>query len=278
MTTTRMQQLSSLAATIPVANERVAAGLQDARQVQMQSAIGQLTPEQAVAPGLAQQMGGQQATAAADIQLQSQQKTAEQSGRAGEQALAGQQIDIKKQLATRQIALSQKNRYLTGELARVSEGAKDTLLDKQLSFARDEMGRAVWNERQLADWAIISAKNDEDFRNFEVQYNAMSERKLKMLEIASVKNKQTLKQGFDQNEQTLTQDQRLRLAKALVELEKKKAKEAAKRSNTAAIFQGAGMIVGAVAGGLATGGSPQGIMIGAQLGGGAGQVVGSQVE
>ena len=278
MTTTRMQQLSSLAATIPVANERVAAGLQDARQVQMQSAIGQLTPEQAVAPGLAQQMGGQQATAAADIQLQSQQKTAEQSGRAGEQALAGQQIDIKKQLATRQIALSQKNRYLTGELARVSEGAKDTLLDKQLSFARDEMGRAVWNERQLADWAIISAKNDEDFRNFEVQYNAMSERKLKMLEIASVKIKQTLKQGFDQNEQTLTQDQRLRLAKALVELEKKKAKEAAKRSNTAAIFQGAGMIVGAVAGGLATGGSPQGIMIGAQLGGGAGQVVGSQVE
>jgi len=272
----RIGQLNKLATAIPMANQQIASGMQQARETQLQAAIGGLTPEQAAQPRLAQAVGAQQAAAAAQIQTQAQQKTQQQAITAGQQAITNEKIKKQQELFTRSQALSQKGRYLENELARISQSAKDKLLDQQLSFKRDELGRTVWNERQLADYKIATAKDDEDFRNYQQEVTNLSERRMKMLLVAQKKLEQILEQGYLSTNQKLDQASRLKIAENLAELKRKQAREAARQANTMAMWSGGGAILGAAAGALVPGGGAIGAAVGAQIGQGVGTAVGSQ--
>ena len=272
----RIGQLNKLATAIPMANQQIASGMQQARETQLQAAIGGLTPEQAAQPRLAQAVGAQQAAAAAQIQTQAQQKIQQQAITAGQQAITNEKIKKQQELFTRSQALSQKGRYLENELARISQSAKDKLLDQQLSFKRDELGRTVWNERQLADYKIATAKDDEDFRNYQQEATNLSERRMKMLLIAQKKLEQILEQGYLSTNQKLDQASRLKIAENLAELKRKQAREAARQANTMAMWSGGGAILGAAAGALVPGGGAIGAAVGAQIGQGVGTAVGSQ--
>jgi len=272
----RIGQLNKLATAIPMANQQIASGMQQARETQLQAAIGGLTPEQAAQPRLAQAVGAQQAAAAAQIQTQAQQKIQQQAITAGQQAITNEKIKKQQELFTRSQALSQKGRYLENELARISQSAKDKLLDQQLSFKRDELGRTVWNERQLADYKIATAKDDEDFRNYQQEVTNLSERRMKMLLVAQKKLEQILEQGYLSTNQKLDQASRLKIAENLAELKRKQAREAARQANTMAMWSGGGAILGAAAGALVPGGGAIGAAVGAQIGQGVGTAVGSQ--
>lgn len=275
----RIGQLNKLATAIPLANQQVASGMQQARETQLQQAIGQMTPEQAATPRLAQSIGAQQAEAAGKIQLQAQQKTQQQAVTAGQQALAQEKLQKQQQLFTRSQALAQKNRYLEGQLANISQSAKDKLLDQQLSFKRDEFGRTLWNERQLADYKLMTAKSEEEYRQFEQQFEQMSQRRMKMLEIAQQKITLSLKNGFMREDQRLNQNQKIELMKAKAAIDRKIAAEKAKRRGRGAMFQGAGAIIGAAAGAyIGMAGGPQGAIIGASIGSQIGSGVGSMAS
>ena len=272
----RLGQLNKLAAAIPMANQQIASGMQQARETQLQQAIGQMTPEQAATPRLAQSMGAQQAAQASAIQLGAQQKTQQSAVVAGQQAMVQDKIQKQQELFTRSQALSQKNRYLENELARISQSAKDKLLDQQLSFKRDELGRTVWNERQLADYKIATAKDEEDFRNYQQEASNLSERRMKMLTMAQKKLEQILEQGYISTNQKLDQASRLKIVENLAELKRKQARESARQSSNMGMWAGAGTVVGAGIGFVASGGNPYGAVVGAQIGQGVGTAAGAQ--
>ena len=270
----RIQNLNKLAAAIPMANQQIASGMQQARETQLQQTIGQMTPEQAATPRLAQSMGAQQAAQASAIQLGAQQKTQQSAVVAGQQAMVQDKIQKQQELFTRSQALSQKNRYLENELARISQSAKDKLLDQQLSFKRDELGRTVWNERQLADYKIATAKDEEDFRNYQQEASNLSERRMKMLTMAQKKLEQILEQGYISNNQKLDQASRLKIVETVAALKRKQARESARQSSNMAMWAGAGTVVGAVGGAMIAG--PAGAAVGAQIGQGVGTAAGAQ--
>jgi hypothetical protein len=272
----RIQNLNKLAAAIPMANQQIASGMQQARETQLQQTIGQMTPEQAATPRLAQSMGAQQAAQASAIQLGAQQKTQQSAVVAGQQAMVQDKIQKQQELFTRSQALSQKNRYLENELARISQSAKDKLLDQQLSFKRDELGRTVWNERQLADYKIATAKDEEDFRNYQQEASNLSERRMKMLTMAQKKLEQILEQGYISNNQKLDQASRLKIVETVAALKRKQARESARQSSNMGMWSGAGTIVGAGIGFVASGGNPYGAVVGAQIGQGVGTAAGAQ--
>lgn len=272
----RIQNLNKLAAAIPMANQQIASGMQQARETQLQQTIGQMTPEQAATPRLAQSMGAQQAAQAASIQLGAQQKTQQSAVVAGQQAIVQDKIQKQQELFTRSQALSQKNRYLENELARISQSAKDKLLDQQLSFKRDELGRTVWNERQLADYKIATAKDEEDFRNYQQEASNLSERRMKMLQMAQRKLEQVLEQGYISTNQKLDQASRLKIVETVAALKRKQARESARQSSNMGMWSGAGTIVGAGIGFVASGGNPYGAVVGAQIGQGVGTAAGAQ--
>ena len=272
----RSQNLNKLAAAIPMANQQIASGMQQARETQLQQTIGQMTPEQAATPRLAQSMGAQQAAQAASIQLGAQQKTQQSAVVAGQQAIVQDKIQKQQELFTRSQALSQKNRYLENELARISQSAKDKLLDQQLSFKRDELGRTVWNERQLADYKIATAKDEEDFRNYQQEASNLSERRMKMLQMAQRKLEQVLEQGYISTNQKLDQASRLKIVETVAALKRKQARESARQSSNMGMWSGAGTIVGAGIGFVASGGNPYGAVVGAQIGQGVGTAAGAQ--
>jgi hypothetical protein len=275
---TRLGQLNKLAAAIPMANQQIASGMQQARETQLQQSIGQMTPEQAATPRLAQSMGAQQAAQASAIQLGAQQKTQQSAVVAGQQAIVQDKIQKQQELFTRSQALSQKNRYLENELARISQSAKDKLLDQQLSFKRDELGRTIWNERQLADYKIATAKDEEDFRNYQQEASNLSERRMKMLQMAQRKLEQVLEQGYISTNQKLDQASRLKIVETVAALKRKQARESARQSSNMAMWAGAGTVVGAVAGAMIAGpgGYAAGAAVGAQIGQGVGTAAGAQ--
>jgi hypothetical protein len=274
----RIQNLNKLAAAIPMANQQIASGMQQARETQLQQTIGQMTPEQAATPRLAQSMGAQQAAQASAIQLGAQQKTQQSAVVAGQQAMVQDKIQKQQELFTRSQALSQKNRYLENELARISQSAKDKLLDQQLSFKRDELGRTVWNERQLADYKIATAKDEEDFRNYQQEASNLSERRMKMLTMAQKKLEQILEQGYISNNQKLDQASRLKIVETVAALKRKQARESARQSSNMGMWAGAGTVVGAVAGAMIAGPTAYaaGAAAGAQIGQGVGTAAGAQ--
>ena len=274
----RIENLNKLAAAIPMANQQIASGMQQARETQLQQSIGQMTPEQAATPRLAQSMGAQQAAQASAIQLGAQQKTQQSAVVAGQQAIVQDKIQKQQELFTRSQALSQKNRYLENELARISQSAKDKLLDQQLSFKRDELGRTIWNERQLADYKIATAKDEEDFRNYQQEASNLSERRMKMLQMAQRKLEQVLEQGYISTNQKLDQASRLKIVETVAALKRKQARESARQSSNMGMWAGAGTIVGAVAGAMIAGpgGYAAGAAVGAQIGQGVGTAAGAQ--
>lgn len=280
----RIQQLNKLAGSIPVVNNNIAQGMQAARQTQLQQAIAGLAPGQAGTTQLAQQLGAQQAQQAGAIQVQTAQKTAQQTAQVGQMALQEDRMQKNQELFTRQQALSQRNRGLTNQLAQLDTRLKDQLIDQQLSFKQDEFGRTIWNERQLADFAILQAKTQVDLDKFEQTMEQQSRRRLQIMSAVQAKLKQTLEQNYMRQGQELDQQTRQYIAQMARQAREKEAAERSRRNSFGAILQGGLTVAGAAAGwmiaGPAGGMAAQalGASIGAQVGGGTGQIISGVAE
>jgi len=143
---------------------------------------------------------------------------------------------------------------------------EDKLFDARRRFTEDEMGRKFSNERQLADYAVTSARDNLEFEA-RMQDMAAAARKRDMLVEASYnKILQTLELDAARENTILSQDTRRELVKMKQQWEKKKAREKAKSSAITTILGAAGMIVGGIYGG--PGGAMAGGAVGTAVGAG----------
>jgi len=271
---TRINQLNKLAGNIPVVNNNIAQGMQAARTTQLQQAIASMTPDQAGTTQTAQQLGAQQAQMSGAIQVQTAQKNSQQLAQVGQMALQEDRMQKNQELFTRQQAITQRNRALTNQLAQLDNNLKDQLLDQQLSFKQDEFGRTIWNERQLADFAVLQAKTQADLDKFEQTLNQQSQRRLQIMQTVQAKLKQALEQNYLREGQEMDQQTRLFIANLKKQAAEKERRERARRASRGAMVQGAFVVAGAVAGTVLApvGGGAAGAVLGAQVGSGLGSI------
>ncbi len=295
--TPRMSALKQLSASLPVANQRVATQQRAARDLQLQQAVQQATPAGATTQA-AQNTGTAMAAQAGAQQVANTQQGIQQQGQV---AQLGQQAEAQGQQArVAGLQSGAREQQMTNEqkFASISEQAKREMFDSRKQFAQDEMGRKFGNERQLADYAALKAKDAQQWADYQQKTEHLYARKSQMLQTAQAKLAQQLehenklinqlqdqatKKGIGERERNQilqVTEQKLKQREALrvgqIELQKAMDKQAADAANRQAMWQGAGTIVGAVVGAVASGGNPAGAQAGASLGGSAGTLASSQ--
>jgi hypothetical protein len=225
-----------------------------------------------VAGAALQAQAGQGALANAAQSVQS-------SARVGQTALATRESDVKNQVALRKLSLDAEANKASARLSRLGEDVKNQILDDNLSFQRDKMGRTRFNERQLADWVVLKANKTEDFENFKQKSALYHERNMQIMNQSYKVIESELQQYTNK---TLTMQDLSRqkiLAKAQAAMKKKMSEEANRRSQGAAMGKGIGMVVGGIIGvvaGWGVGSVPLGIA-GAGIGGSLGESAGASM-
>ena len=198
------------------------------------------------------------------LQLQEGQVRQEQA-----QAVLGQ----REVLNQRRAALQTSLRKAEDTLTKLGMTTKQDLFDSSLRFEQDELGRTIFNERQILDYAVTHAKDVEAMQNYEQAISQMSERKLRLMQVAQQKIEQELRNAYAAEQSALNQEAKLALTRA-----KAAAEEKANAKNRASIWSALGTVVGAgigIALAPATGGASLlaagslGATVGGALGGAA---------
>ena len=112
-------------------------------------------------------------------------------------------------------------------------------------------------------------------QDYEQAISQMSERRLRLMQVAQQKIEMELKNAYTYEQSALNQEHKLNMARAVADAKDKLAREKAKAQNRSAMWSAVGTVVGGVAGALIAG--PAGAQLGATLGGGLGSIA-STVE
>lgn len=271
--------ISALSSQMPGQSQKVTSGLQEAAKTQMRQQVASQGPmgvQQIQALG--QQAAAQQGQAA----MQGQQQAAQTAQKLGGVALTQQQQDAQKSLQNRQLSLSQQYRSNEQVLNNLDTQLKGRLIDDQFQFQQDELGRTLFNDRQLMDYKIQTAKSDLEMRDFEDKMRQTSQRRIQLLKASQAKIEQEMQQNFAQGQQRLDQQTQTRMAEAVRDLKRKIAQEQADAANRASMFSAGGTLLGAAAGigiTMATGGVGAAVLAqGALTGAGVGSGLGSMFQ
>ena len=288
-----MAAIRGLIGSMPVANSQLAQQQKAARDLQIQQAI-KAQPVAAPVQQTAQTIGQAATQNAGQQAVQNAQAQNQQLTQAGQVAQQDQLNQIKGQINDLQAGQKDQAMQNVEKLAQISQDAKREMYDKRREFSTDEAGRKFSNERQLADYAALRAKNAEEFKDYVQQQELAYERKSQLLDTSLKKiqqqlqfENQALNQLRDQAnnmaisereresarrllEEKLKQQELLRQAEA--DLQASLEKKAADKANRQAIYTGAGTIIGGTIG--AAIGSPAGATVGASVGSGIGSIIG----
>ena len=165
-------------------------------------------------------------------------------------------------------SLSFLTRKQREDLSRLGEYTKQTLFDQILTFEKSEGKRKFSNLQQLADYAILSQKNEQDLniKLRDMQYSSM--REVNALQAAHSMIVSKMEGEFKRAEKTKDYALLRKLQEAKNALDEKIRRKAAKGAMTSNIIIGAATIIGAVAAGSVTGGmlAGQGAAVGFSIG------------
>lgn len=150
-------------------------------------------------------------------------------------------------LEARSAKLDEESNSLKLKLSQTERHLASSLWDDQSKFERDEIGRVSFNERQLADYAILQAKSQDEFDTWSQNMGTLHQNKLSILQTAHAKILQELEQAFLRGEQEDNQSTQRALSIAKSLMEQKIAKARAKAQETAAWISAAISVVGAAA-------------------------------
>ena len=270
-----MAALDQLMSSMPVANQRRQQQAQAATDLQLQQAIKQVPPK-AATPQVAQVLGAaaQQSTGQQMIDTAKQNlQTTQQVG-----ALAANEQATQLKQSVDALRRGQDTQQLSDEqaFASLSEDAKREMFDGRMQFQKDESGRQFMNERQLADYAVTHARDQQQLMNYTQQAEQMHNRKIQMMETAQKKLSQELEFQNSLSEQKQDQSLKRQLIEAKRQMEEKIAREKADRANRAGKFAAVGGIVGGVVG--AAVGGPVGAAVGYSAGSALGGMAAAQTE
>jgi len=178
---------------------------------------------------------------------------------ASQQSILGQQMAIDNSISF----LTRKQREDLAELGNVT---KNYLFDQRLVFANDEAGRKFTNGQQLADYAVLSAENEQDLQNKMKTMIRVHKREEIALTHAHNMIAERMKLEFKKEESKKDYALLKKLSERKAAAEEKIRRKAAKAAANKAIIVGAATIVGASTG------------VGAGAGMGAGMILASQME
>lgn len=261
--------------TMPVANPTLAAGIDASRTMQLSALAGKLSGQPA--PGTAAPQAtpaaigalAAGATAQAGQQRAAAATTAAQGAAAGQQLALGQQrSQIAQATGERQIGLQERAADNEAKLAGLDRSLKEQLLDAQMQFQTDAMGRTVFQEGQLLDWAASKAKNAEEFKDYQQTVQQAADRHRQMLTAVQKKIANAMEMDAKGELQGLDQETRKELKEAAAQVERQLAAAEAAASQRAAMIGGLFTVGGAAVGGFF--GGPAGAGAGASVGQGIG--------
>lgn len=190
-TTVQQSRLKNIAAQMPFANQQLAAQQKAARDLQLLQAVQKAPTPSYVIP-TAQQTGAAVAQQAGQEQIQRIQNAAQAQGQIAQMGQQLQAIQSQKEMAGLQAGFKEQQMSDAQRLANISEEAKQEMFDSRLSFQKDEMGRQFLNQRQLADYAALQAKNEQDWQNYVQRSEQLAARKELVLKAAQQKLVQQL--------------------------------------------------------------------------------------
>lgn len=245
----------------------------EASKTRLQSAMQGLgTAPGAVAPTRAQI--GAAGAEAVQQQAQAVQKAQQtqmqlQEGQVREQQ-AQAALGQREVLNQRRAALNTSLRKAEDTLTKLGMTTKQDLFDSSLRFEQDELGRTVFNERQLLDYAVTHAKDVEAMQNYEQTISQMSERRMRLMQVAQQKIEQELKNAYSAEQSALNQEAKLALSRAAAAAKEKRAKESANAQNRASMWSALGGVAGAAVGAVIAG--PAGATLGYTAGSGIGGI------
>lgn len=275
-------------------SQQVGAPLMQAQQQAGQKAAAQTQQTQL---GLGQQQAQQQAfQGQQQLVRQGMQQEAQLGQRVRDLKLSGAKADIRQQRnitdkelkqaeRLQHLGMEQDNKILQldlnirKELNQIGNDLEDKLFDSRRRFEQDELGRKFTNARQLADAALLTAKNDQDYMDRLQEIEQASKKKALILDIAHKKILQTIEADNRRAVQKISADSKRELAQLANKSKKDVARAQTDAQATSNMINGiatiSGAALGAVLAGSATGGlaAGQGAAIGAGVGSGFGQIV-----
>lgn len=240
---------------------------------------------------------GRRPQSAADIQAIAGQQTAQQAQAGAQQAQQAQQraaqtyemqsqqqsLDFQRNFMEKQQRLAEMQRTNQEQFGNLSRELEATLLQEQLQFQKDEIGRTLFTERQLLDYKVSQAKTQNDMEAYRQQVSLIAKRKRAILDTLRAQVEMQLKNEFQKAEQEKDQALTEKLYRAKAELERRLAEERAGAMSRGMMFQGMGTLVGIGAGialAPATGGMSLAVAgsLGGAMGGGFGTTAGGIYE
>ncbi len=274
--TNRTRQLKALAGQYEPANSQAASQQKAARDIQMQQAVaaapsrgvGQIAP-------VAGALGAQQTATQVAQQAQRAQQVQAGLTQVGQLGLQQQGMDQRADLAKQQATSQNAYATIQRDLSNLNMNLSNKLLDSQLQFQRDATGRAVLNEQQLLDYAVVKAKNQQDLENYKQTVEQSWLKKQQMLKAAHAKIVQSLESGYMSEQQQLNNEQTKQLAEAKVAVEREMRESQIRAANQQAKLNAGASILTSIAGGVIGGlvAGPAGAAAGASVGGSVGPAI-----
>lgn len=278
----KAKTLSSLASSMPINNALTAQQVSEAAKTNMQTSIAQAVKTQAPTQEAARQLGVQAAQAEGKTRLAEQEANIQGQAKIGQEFINNAKEEASRRLQENKLANAASNYNEARRLGNLDSSLKNELFDSNLKFRKDELGRTLFNDRQLLDYKLASAKSDEELRDYEQQIEQEYARKNQILQASHAKILQAMQNEFQKSEQEADQAHRKALVLAKNAIEEKIRRQQAKAANRAAAYSAAGSIIGGVGGAIlgtfvAPGvGTMAGAAAGSQLGAGVGSVASSQ--
>lgn len=245
----------------------------EAGKTRLQSAMRGLGTQGPVAPQQIAQAGAEAVQQQAKAQLGAREQEMRLAAGQAELGLQNQALVQRQALQQRKTVLAGSLRKAEDSLIRLGMSTKQQLFDASLRFEQDELGRTLFNERQLLDYAVTRAKTIEELQDYEQTVGQISERRLRLMQVAQQKIELELKQIYQEEQNELNQEAKLGLQRAAAAMEEKLKKDKAAAQNRAGMWSAIGgtVLAAGVAfiPGVGPALAPAAFSIGAGLGGAA---------
>lgn len=159
-------------------------------------------------------------------------------------------INAQRRLTSAQLDYDSNLSFLTNkqreDLANLGAYTKQAVFDQRLMFQKTEAGRKFSNDRQLADYAVLSAQSEEQLRTRLQDMKQAAEKEIYALQAAHDMLTLRMKAEFKRAEKTKDYDMYLKLAERAKALKEKQRRKAARGSALGNIIIGGAQIAAGV--------------------------------
>jgi hypothetical protein len=185
--------------------------------------------------------------------------------------LQAEELASQKRMQQTGIAFDNRVSFLTrkqrADLSELGRLVKQQVFDSRLQFKADERGRNFSNARQLADYAVASARDRQELAERLQDMQQSYEKEQIMFDAVNKKLVQAIEAEYKKSEQERDQEMLRTLAEMKRAAEREQRRRAAKAQAINSIIVGGATIAGAVYGGPA--GAAAGAGLGQAVAGGA---------